>query len=178
MSDGGRGAVEREVVEMEAEGRRWRCVEAWRAQHGSGLLYFLPLDEDGEVAGDDRQDRRAALEPHEALEELGSDELRARLERGTPLTVTERRFRAPDGRAWLAQSIGPVWAEEVASGMTGLLFTALEGAERRARTGGGHVGEMSSSELARRWRRAVEGDEEEGEDEDAAPPGAAAESQA
>lgn len=177
MSGGGRGPGERAEAELEADGRRWRCVEAWRAQHGPGLLYFLPLEEDGEVAGDDREDRRAALAADETLDALGSDELRERLERGTPLTVTERRFRAPDGRAWLAQSVGPVWADDVASGLTGLLFTALEGPQLRERTGGGHVGEMSASELARRWRRAVEGPEEEGDDVDAAAPGAAAESQ-
>lgn len=140
---------------LEAEGRRWRAVEAWRAGSGLGLLYFLPLDGE-DVAEDDREDRRAALEPDETVGGLDEEELRERLGRATALTVTERRFRAPDGRPWLAQSVGPVWADGVASGLTGLLFTALEGAAERASVDGGHAGEMSEGELADRWRRAVE----------------------
>lgn len=165
--------MEREARELEAGGRRWRAVEAWRAEDGPGLLYFLPLGEDGEPGGDDREDRRAALEPDETVAGLDADALRKRLDGGVPLTVTERRFLAPDGRPWLAQSVGPVWADEVASGLTGLLFTALEGPRERASSGGGHAGEMSAGDLERRWRRAVEGPEEgdDGEDGDAAPEG-------
>lgn len=148
---------------LEADGRSWRVVEAWRAESGPGLVYFLPLEDDGEVVGrDDREDRRAALEPEETVEGLSARELSERLSRATPLTVTERRFRAPDGRSWLAQSVGPVWSEGTASGLTGLLFTALEGPAARFRAGGGHVGEMAEGELERRWRRAVD---EVGDDE-------------
>jgi hypothetical protein len=147
---------------METEGRRWRAVEAWRAESGLGLVYFLPLDEGAGVAEEDREDRRAALEPGETVEGLEGEALRERLGRATPLTGTERRFRAPDGRLWLAQSVGPVWADGVASGLTGLLFTALEGPAGRAIVGGGHAGEMSDGELAERWRRAVEGSGEDG----------------
>lgn len=147
--------MERAERSLEADGRTWRVVEAWRAESGLALAYFLPLEEDGEVRPDDRADRRAALETGESLEDLPADTLRARLGEATPLTATERRFRAPDGRLWLVQSVGPVWAEGTASGLTGLLFTALEGAGERARSGGGHAGEMSAGELERRWRRAV-----------------------
>lgn len=160
--------MERDAKVLEAGGRRWRAVEAWRAEGGTGLLYFLPLEEDGRVAEDDRRDRRAALASGETVAELGEDELRERLERATPLTVTERRFLAPDGRPWLAQSVGPVWAEDVASGLTGLLFTALEGRSERVRSGGGHAGEMSASELERRRRRAAESPEEAGDEGDEA----------
>ena len=157
---------------LEADGRSWRAVEAWRAASGLGLVYFLPL-EDGEVRGDDREDRRAALEPGETVAGLEDAALRERLTGGTPLTETERRFRAPDGRLWLVQSIGPVWSDGTASGLTGLLFTALEGPPSRARTGGGHAGEATDRELERRWRRAVE-DEGDGDGEEAADTPAAA----
>lgn len=141
---------------LEVDGRSWRAVEAWRAESGSGLLYFLPLAEDREAPGDDdREDRRAALEPGESVEGLDRETLEERLLEGTPLTVTERRIRAPDGRPWLVQSVGPVWAEDVASGLTGLLFTALEGPHARAASGGGHAGEMSEAELYARWREAT-----------------------
>lgn len=149
---------------MEAEGRRWRAVEAWRAESGLGLVYFLPLDEGAGVAEEDREDRRAALEPGETVQGLEEEVLRERLGRATPLTGTERRFRAPDGRLWLVQSVGPVWADAVASGLTGLLFTALEGPPGRASVAGGHAGELSDGELAERWRRAVEGSGEDGQD--------------
>lgn len=149
---------------LEAEGRRWRAVEAWRTGSGLGLVYFLPLDEGAGVEEEDREDRRAALEPGEAVQGLEEEALRERLGRATVLTGTERRFRAPDGRLWLAQSVGPVWADGVASGLTGLLFTALEGPSERAIVGGEHAGEMSDGELAERWRRAVEGSGEDGPD--------------
>lgn len=156
--------MERGARVLEADGRAWRAVEAWRAESGAGLVYFLPLAERGEeVLDDDRADRRAALEPGETVEGLEEGALRERLGRATPLTVTERRFRAPDGRPWLAQSVGPVWAEDVASGLTGLLFTALDGPSSRIRSGGGHAGEMSEAELEARWRRAVEGDADDGD---------------
>lgn len=148
---------------MEADGRRWRAVEAWRAESGLGLVYFLPLD-GNDVAQDDREDRRAALEPGETVRGLEEETLRERLGRATTLTETERRFRAPDGRLWLVQSVGPVWADAVASGLTGLLFTALEGPAERASAAGGHAGEMSGGELAERWRRAVEGAREDDRD--------------
>lgn len=167
--------MERAERVLEGADRRWRAVEAWRSGSGRGLVYFLPLEASGEEAApDDREDRRAALEPGETLDELTEPALRERLGAATPLTDTERRFRAPDGRLWLVQSVGPVWADDVASGLTGLLFTALEGADRRAETAGGHVGRMDAAELERRWRRAVEGPAEEREEAGPAPATAAA----
>lgn len=149
--------MERASRELEDGERRWRAVEAWRASSGSVLLYFLPLREDGEVAPDDRLDRRAAPEPDRRLPDLDPAELEDLLAGATPLTETERRFRAPDGEPWLAQSVGPVWAEEdVAGGATGVLFTALAGEARRVRGKGGHVGEASAERLTGWWRRAVD----------------------
>ena len=146
-----------------SEEGRWRAVEAWRGRGGVGLLYFLALDGE-DVAPADDADRRASLSPGERLEELGEDRLRGRLEEGTALTVTERRFRAPDGAVWLAQSVGPVWAGDgVAGGLTGIVFTALEDEPRRLSGDGGHVGDMADAELAAAWRAAA-GDEAEPSD--------------
>lgn len=155
--DGTRMSRDSRTLEIGSE--RWRALEAWRGRGGVGLLYFVPL-EDGEVRGDGSSDRRASLGPEERLAELGEDELRARCESGTALTGTERRFRSPEGDLWLAQSVGPVWAEGgVAEGITAVLFTALEGEPRRVETAGGHVGRMSSAELVSRWRAARRGPE-------------------
>lgn len=131
------------------------------------LVHFLPLDgEDGAPADDDRIDRRAGLERGRRLADLEPDELDELLASGTPLTDTERRFRAPDGRPWLAQSVGPVWAEGgVAAGMTGVLFSSLAGEVRRVRGPGDHVGRASDGELAGWWRDAAgagPGDEADG----------------
>lgn len=152
--------MERERRQFEAGGRRWRAVEAWRSSKGSSLVYFLPLARGSDrPAGDDRLDRRAGLEPGRRLAELPAAELERLLEDGTGLTGTERRFRAPDGRPWLAQSVGPVWAEGgVAEGLTGVLFTSLAGEVRRARGAGEHVGEADEERLADWWRTAVGGE--------------------
>lgn len=153
--------MERHSRELEIEDRRWRAVEAWRGASGHALVYFLPLA-DGEEVGEDRVDRRASLPPGSSLEELTAAELRELWDRGTGLTETERRFRAPDGRLWLAQSQGPVWAEGgVAGGLTGVTFTSLEG-ERERRTGDGdHAGRASGEDLAGWWRGAAASGEEE-----------------
>lgn len=150
--------MSRENRVVETGGGRWRAAEAWRGRGGVGLLYFVALA-DGEPTGDREGDRRASLEPDEQLGDLSKDALLERLEAGTPLTDTERRFRAPDGDLWLAQSVGPVWAEDdVAEGLTGIVFTALEGETRRATGAGGHVGEAGEAELVARWRSAVDDD--------------------
>ena len=155
--------MERATKSVESEEGRWRAVEAWRGRGGVGLVYFLALEGDAVAAGDDA-DRRASLAPGERLEDLEEGALGQRLERGTALTETERRFRGPDGDLWLAQSVGPVWAEGgVAGGLTGVVFTALEGEPRRLSGDGGHVGEMSDAELAAAWRAAA-GDEDGGPD--------------
>lgn len=139
---------------VEDDEGRWRAVEAWRGRGGVALLYFLRLD-DGEVREDDGDDRRACLAADERLDGLTDGELRERLAAGTRLTGTERRFRAPDGAPWLAQSVGPVWAEGgVAEGLTGVVFTALEGPGRRLSGDGGHVGEMEEGDLLAGWRAA------------------------
>lgn len=146
--------MKREEREIASGGDRWRASVARRGPSGHALVYFVPL-EDGEAAADDRRDRRAGLGPGRQLSDLEDEELRDRLEEGTVLTGTERRFRAPDGRLWLAQNVGPVWADgDPAEGTTGIVFTSLEGPAERLAAGDGHLGRMSPSELADRWRGA------------------------
>lgn len=148
---------------VETADGRWRALTAWRGRGDVGLLYFIRL-EDGAPSDRADEDRRASLEPGEQLADLGDDELRRRLSDGTPLTGTERRFRAPDGELWLAQSVGPVWAEgDVAAGLTGVVFTALEGEPRRLTGDGVHVGEVDQAALVGCWRTAGGGHGDDGD---------------
>lgn len=148
---------------IRADGEPWRASVVWRASDGSGLCYFRPAEEADPAPGD----RRARLSAGRTLGEMAEDAVVELLEEAAPLTATERRFRAPDGREWLAQNVGPVWAEEeAAEGATGILFTALDGSAERVRTGGGHVGRMTDGELGDAWRRAAGDDGGRGEEED------------
>lgn len=156
---------ERTSRTIEAGGRRYRATVAWRGTtSGRGLLYFVALGEEG--PDDDREDRRVPLGPGRGLEEVSDEELVDLLSDGRPLTGTERRFRAPDGRLWLAQSVGPVWADDdPAEGSTALLFTSLEGEVERLRGPGVHAGRVGEEELRALWRRAAApegGNEEDG----------------
>lgn len=139
---------------LEARGRRWLALEAWRFGSGDGLLYFVPL-RDGEPSSDDREDRRALLEAGRELAELEAGELEDLLAGAVPLTRTERRLADREGRLWLAQSEGPVWAEgEVAAGLTGLVFTPLTGAWERRRGPGDGLAGLSEEDLRVRLERA------------------------
>lgn len=156
----GAGGGRAEPRELSAGGRVFRVVEAWRSPSGWGLAYGLAL-EDGGPAPDDRLDRRAVLEPGEGLDDAGDQGLARRLAEGAGLTSTERRILDGDGRAWLVQSRGPVWAEgEVAAGLTSLLFTSLEGPPERLEAGDGHAGRMEADALRARLRAARAGEDE------------------
>lgn len=150
--------MDRETREFTLDGGRWRAAVARRGAGGHALVYFLPL-EDGAPVEDDRRDRRCPLDPGVRLSGLDEAELHAGLRSGTRLTETERRLRAPDGRLWLIQNRGPVWAEgDVAEGTTGVVFTSLEGAAERRVVEAGHVACLSDSELSDLWRAAAEED--------------------
>lgn len=94
----------RPAVEVTLEGRSWRLIDAGRAPSGLGLGYFLPAD-GGEG------DRRVALEPDAGVASLSGEALETLWQGAAPLTATERRFEDAGGDVWLAQSVGPVWAE-------------------------------------------------------------------
>ena len=158
--------TERAERELEWDGRRYRVVEAWRASTGWALGYALLLEE-GAPASQDREDRRFPLAPDERLGDLDPDALRERLGEAAGITVTERRFADRDVRPWLAQNIGPVWAAgEIAAGLTGVLFTALAGPERRVRAPGGHVAPMSDEELRDHLSRGLAPEDDPGESGD------------
>lgn len=139
---------------LEADGKSWAVCEAWRGESGWGVAYFLALDPGGTPA-DDRLDRRALLEPGTRPADLDDAGLGGLLESAAGLTSTERRIEDASGRPWLAQSRGPVWAEEgVAAGLTGLLFTALDGSGERVEAADGRAGAPDPSVLAERLRQA------------------------
>lgn len=145
----GRDAAERPERALRAEGAEYRAIEAWRGERGRALCYFLAAGDD------DRRDRRALLEPGQLLAELSEERLGELFAAARRLTATERRFADRAGRPWLAQNIGPVWAEEtVAADITGVLFTSLEGPLERESVASGHVGSMETAELERLRERA------------------------
>ena len=129
-------------------------VDAWRNHKGLGLCYFIAVNSDVPEDGD-RSDLRAVLEADEALDSLSSERLQELFASGAPLTDTERRFETPNGGRWLAQSIGPVWAEGVATGLTGVLFTDLAGDSERRQTASGPIAAISDEELLRLWTEAT-----------------------
>ena len=141
---------------VETDDGRWIALEAWRGRDGRGLCYFLRASDRGPEE-DDRGDRRAVLEPDSSLEESTAAELEARVREAAALTATERRFADARGALWLAQNVGPVWAaEDVAAGLTGILFTRLTGRERvRVSAPGGHGGGMEEDDLRSRLQRAL-----------------------
>jgi len=144
----------RETRRVETRDRAWLVSEAWRGQSGWGVAYFVALGSEAALE-DDRHDRRALLEPGAGIADLEDADLGRRLEDAAGLTSTERRFRAPGGRLWLAQSRGPVWAEGgVAAGLTGLLFTSLEGPLERIEAPDGRAGDLDGEALASRLRTA------------------------
>ena len=147
------GTGDRFEREFEVEGRLHRATAAWRGpETGYGILYFFSSD----AAEGDRSDRRALLTPEVSLRDMAESSLLTLYDAGRPLTETERRFAAADGRQWLAQSRGPVWAgRSGAEGGSGILFTSLEGEPESLRAAGGHVGEVSDEELSALWRGAA-----------------------
>lgn len=96
--------------EFAVDRRRWLAIDAWRDSGDLGLCYLLPL-ENGAPAAADREDRRATLEPGQALDSLDGAALERLWRMAVPLTETERRFIGPDGAVWLARNTGPVWAD-------------------------------------------------------------------
>lgn len=146
---------------LEVADETWNVCEAWRGESGWGVVYFLESGPAGPAA-DDRRDRRALLEPATRLAHLEDAELRVLLDSAAGLTSTERRIEDAEGRVWLAQSRGPVWAEDgVAAGLTGLLFTALDGSGERVEASDGHAAALDPAALAKRLREAREADEAE-----------------
>ena len=132
--------VDRPRRSVSVDAGEWILVDAWRSETGLGLGYFL--------AASGFEDRRAVLEPGRTLESLDEGEIEQMLEGAAPLTVTERRFGDSAGRAWLAQSFGPVWGEGVASGLTGLRFVCLTAEEAAVEAPDARLEDLSDDALA------------------------------
>lgn len=146
---------ERDRREVRADGVAWLAMEGWRGRAGHGLCYLVRL-EGREPAADDRGDRRAALEPGERLSELDEERTATLVAASVPLTETERRFSDASGHMWLAQNSGPVWAGgDVASGLTGIVFTRLDGDFLRVEAPGGHVAGLGVPDLQAHLHRAL-----------------------
>jgi hypothetical protein len=136
--------------ELEVSGSLFRVVAVWRGEEsGYGILYFFKARAD-----DGSTDRRALLMPDTEPDRLDDSRLMELFEGGRALTDTEKRFTAPDGRQWLAQNRGPVWAGRAAEGHSGIRFTSLEGERETIIAAAGHLGEMPTAELEARWREA------------------------
>lgn len=123
MVEANAGERPRRGFEVDQEG--WLAIDAWRASGDLGLCYMVPL-EGGVPAANDRNDRRAALEPGQALSDLDVEDLVTLWSAGVGLTDTERRFAGPDDALWLARNTGPVWADGATAGdSAGVLFRCL-----------------------------------------------------
>ncbi len=126
------------------EGASWTVYEAARARSGLGLGYFVC--DDPEVA-----DRRTALPAGLALSDLDDEAFHALWEAGRPLTPTERRVVDGNGAIWLAQSMGPVWAEGGrAADAVGLRLCCISAHRPVVELNGATLSEMSDAELIAR----------------------------
>ena len=128
-------------VEVTVEGESMVLVEAARSASGLGLGYFLSPDRD--------RDRRVALDPGTTVGGLDPASIERLWSEAAPLTVTERRFDTPDGDAWLAQSVGPVWGDGAAAGLTGVRISCLTSSRRPIERAGIALESLDDDDLAR-----------------------------
>lgn len=126
------------------DGASWTLYEAARAPSGLGLGYFV-------CDGPQMADRRTALPAGLALADLDDEAFRALWEAGRPLTPTERRVVDGSGAIWLAQSMGPVWAEGGSAADTvGLRLCCISAHRPAVELNGATLSEMSDAELIAR----------------------------
>ncbi len=145
---------QRQIREVDYGGVSWRAIEAWRGRGGHALCYLLRIESE-QAAADDREDRRATLEPGEELTALSEDRLDALVAGAAPLTKTERRIVDAAGVPWLAQASGPVWAEGgVAAGLAGVVFTRLQGPFQRLAARDDHATAATTERLLALLERA------------------------
>ncbi len=126
------------------DGASWTLYAAARAPSGLGLGYFVCDDPE-------RADRRTALPAGPALPDLDDEAFRALWEAGRELTRTERRISDGTGAIWLAQSMGPVWAEGGSAADTvGLRLRCITDECPVVELNGATLSEMSDAELIAR----------------------------
>jgi len=106
---------------------------------------------------------RAALPAGRSLADFDEEELAALKTGAASLTVTERLIDR-DGETWLVQQTGPAWAEpgEASADLCGLLFTRVDGSQRRHAVEGRPPGPLPADGELRRILGIVLG---EGEDD-------------
>jgi len=137
-----RQVPERELV---IAGDVWHAYEAWRAASGLGLVYFV------REGGPPEKDRRASIDPGDAVETLDETSLRALFDRAVGLTATEDRFVDGEGRVWLLQGVGPTWATEgSAAEAVGVRFRCISERRPLIELRGARPGELSHDERVRR----------------------------
>lgn len=132
---------------LEFDGQETEILEAWRTSRGTKLVLVFPGP------------RRILVAEDRELTRMEVEELRIALEGASGLTATEACFDAPDGRRWLAQAVGPVWAgSEGAEGLAGTLFTSIDGPFERFESRGSPLrpdrgsGVPVDADLAEIWR--------------------------
>ena len=126
------------------EGVSWTLHDAGRAPSGLGLGYFVC--DDAEVA-----DRRTALPAGVDVRGLDDEAFRALWEAGRELTCTERRIVDPHGLVWLAQSVGPVWAEGgTAAGTLGVRLRCVSAERPVLELNGVTLSEVADADLIAR----------------------------
>ncbi|WP_420634616.1 hypothetical protein [Candidatus Palauibacter sp.] len=123
------------------DGSPWTLFDAGRAPSGLGLGYFVRGDPGG-------GDRRTELAPEVDVERLDDDGFRHLWEAGRSLTPTERRVVDDEGAVWLAQSVGPVWAEGgAAAGAVGVRLRCLSAERAVVESNGVILADMSDDGL-------------------------------
>jgi len=150
-------APHRSVARLELDGEALELVELRITREGTRLVLVLPGA------------RRMALAPGRGIEHLSIADLSTGLAGAVGLTGTEAVFTAPDGRRWLAQAVGPVWAgSEAAEGLVGTMFTSIDGRFERFEVGGSPLRpdredpERVRAELEDLWRLRGESEERGG----------------
>ena len=126
------------------DGAVWTLYDVGRAPSGLGLGYFVSDDSAME-------DRRAALPAGLVPADLDDETFRALWEAGRGLTSTERRVVDGSGTIWLAQSVGPVWAEGgSAAGTVGVRLRCVSADGPVVELNGAKLSEMSDEDLIAR----------------------------
>lgn len=123
------------------DGTAWTLYDLGRAASGLGLGYFV---RDDLGAGD----RRAALAPGVRVGELDDEAFRRLWETARPLTPTERRLVDDGGAVWLAQGVGPVWADGGAAvGSVGIRLRCISTERPVVELNGAILAETPDAEL-------------------------------
>lgn len=153
MPDDRARADPRYAARVIIDGEEREIVEAWRTSRGSTLVLAFPGP------------RRILVSASQEVAGMDADALGTALDGSAGLTATEACFEAPDGRRWLAQSVGPAWSgSDGGEGVSATLFTSIDGPFERFLSKGSPLRPDRSSdhpvepELAEIWRTGHERD--------------------